>query len=230
MTITPTLFLHIAGGIVGLISGWIALFTRKGGRLHRKAGVVFGISMLIMAASGGYISLLRASWLNVLAGTFTFYLVLTAWLTVKRKQQELGRAEYALLALGLAVGIGGWLLAARMPNPGTAIAFRVFGTVALLACAGDIRMLLRGGLSGAPRLARHLWRMCIALFIATASFLVGRAGDPVLRKTGLRARLFDSIRDTHVLEIPVILVLLLTVFWLIRVRFARAYRKAPAGV
>jgi hypothetical protein len=72
--------------------------------------------------------------------------------------------------------------------------------------------------------------MCIALFIATASFLVGRSGDPVLRKTGLRARLFDSIRDTHVLEIPILLLLLLMVFWLIRVRFAKAYRKAPGGV
>jgi len=30
----------------------------------------------------------------------------------------------------------------------------------LLAAAGDIRMLVRGGVFGAKRIVRHLWRMC----------------------------------------------------------------------
>lgn len=34
------LFLHIAGGAVGLLSGAAALIARKGGRAHRIAGVV----------------------------------------------------------------------------------------------------------------------------------------------------------------------------------------------
>jgi hypothetical protein len=40
----------------------------------------------------------------------------------------------------------------------------------LLAAAGDLRMLLRGGLFGAQRIARHLWRMCFGLFIARDLF------------------------------------------------------------
>jgi hypothetical protein len=47
----------------------------------------------------------------------------------------------------------------------------VVGTVMMLAAAGDVRLLLSGPLRGAPRLARHLWRMCFALFIAAGSFL-----------------------------------------------------------
>lgn len=35
------LFLHIAGGTVGIISGAVALLSRKGGRLHRVAGTIF---------------------------------------------------------------------------------------------------------------------------------------------------------------------------------------------
>ena len=45
------------------------------------------------------------------------------------------------------------------------------GSVAVLAAAGDVRMLVRGGVFGAQRVARHLWRMCFGLFIATGSFL-----------------------------------------------------------
>ena len=43
-------------------------------------------------------------------------------------------------------------------------------TVALLAAIGDIRMMSAGGIRGSRRLARHLWRMCFGLFIASGSF------------------------------------------------------------
>ena len=50
----------------------------------------------------------------------------------------------------------------------------VFAVVALIAAASDFSMIHRGGLAGAPRIARHLWRMCLALFIAWGS----AAGQP----------------------------------------------------
>ena len=50
------LFLYIAGGTVGIISGAVALLSRKGGRLHRIAGTVFLVAMLIMATIGAVTS------------------------------------------------------------------------------------------------------------------------------------------------------------------------------
>jgi len=47
------------------------------------------------------------------------------------------------------------------------------GSVMLLAAAGDVRMLVRGGVFGPKRIARHLWRMCFGLFIAAGSFFLG---------------------------------------------------------
>ena len=47
-------------------------------------------------------------------------------------------------------------------------------TISLLAGIGDARMILEGGLRGPRRLARHLWRMCFALFVATGSFFLGQ--------------------------------------------------------
>ena len=42
--------------------------------------------------------------------------------------------------------------------------------VLALAASGDLRILRAGMRRGGPRLARHLWRMCFALFIAAGSF------------------------------------------------------------
>jgi hypothetical protein len=44
----------------------------------------------------------------------------------------------------------------------------------LLAAIGDLRAIRSGGLRGSRRLARHLWRMCFGLFIATGSFFLGQ--------------------------------------------------------
>lgn len=48
------------------------------------------------------------------------------------------------------------------------------GSVMLLACAGDVCMLVSGGVRGAKRIARHRWRMSSGLFIAAGSFSWGR--------------------------------------------------------
>lgn len=47
--------------------------------------------------------------------------------------------------------------------------------VLLLCVIGDVRVLRSGPLTGTRRLARHLWRMCYAMFTATGSFFLGQA-------------------------------------------------------
>lgn len=39
----------------------------------------------------------------------------------------------------------------------------IFGVVGLLAAAGDMRMIRAGGIQGPRRIARHLWRMSLAM-------------------------------------------------------------------
>ena len=84
MTYTPMLVVHIAGGMIAVLAGSMALVVRKGSRLHRRSGDVFAISMLFMAAAGAYIALRKSQSFNVFAGTLTFYLVATAALVVMR--------------------------------------------------------------------------------------------------------------------------------------------------
>ena len=211
------LFLHIAGGTVGIISGAVALLSRKGGRLHRGAGTIFLASMLIMAAIGAATSpfLPVPSMPNVVAGTLTLYLVATGWVAVKREDGRIGRFEQG--GLGVALGIvaaGATFILMAMNSPTGRIgktppqAFYVFALVGAIAAAGDLKMILRGGISGSARIARHLWRMSVALTIASGSFFLGQQ------------RIMPAyMRGSPWLLVPVIAPLLLMVFWLIRVRF-----------
>ena len=100
------------------------------------------------------------------------------------------------------------------------------GLVMLLAAAGDVRMLLRGGVAGTTRIARHLWRMCFGLFIATGSFFLGPANRPLrfLSSVGLRQHVFRTLLRQEVLLFLAVLPLLFLVFWLVRVYFTNATR------
>jgi len=226
MTYTPMLIVHIAGGIIAVLAGSMALVVRKGSRMHRRTGDVFVIAMLFMAAGGAYIAMRKSQPFNVFAGTLTFYLVSTAALVVMRKPKQNGRLELAFMLVALVAGITALVFALREHDKGSVIGYSVFATIALLCAAGDLRMLIRGGLAGAQRLVRHLWRMGFALFVAAGSFFLGTASDPVMRRSGLRATLFTKeIRATHLPQVPVIIIVVLTIFWLIRVRFPNARRK-----
>jgi hypothetical protein len=94
----------------------------------------------------------------------------------------------------------------------------ILGSIALLSTAGDIRMLMRGGISGTPRLVRHLWRMCFGLFIASASLFLSRP------------RLFPAILNkTYVITLLGFLPLIMMIFWLFRVRYKPPASKIEAG-
>lgn len=78
-------------------------------------------------------------------------------------------------------------------------------------------MIARGGLTGAARTTRHLWRMCFAMFMATGSFFAGQA------------KLFPAaVRESGVLQVPIFLVIGLFLYWLIRVRVWPLIRKVRA--
>jgi uncharacterized membrane protein len=49
MTLLP---IHIIAGLIGLVSGAVALSTRKGAKLHRKGGMIFVYAMMIVAITG----------------------------------------------------------------------------------------------------------------------------------------------------------------------------------
>ena len=45
-----TLAIHILAGGLALVFGYVALYSRKGGTLHRRSGMLFVYAMSIMCA------------------------------------------------------------------------------------------------------------------------------------------------------------------------------------
>ena len=207
---------HVICGAIAIVSGLVALYALKGRTLHRNSGTIFACAMLVMSLSGAVMAVGRAgASVNIPAGSVTAYLVITSLATVHAPfagSRWLDRgAMLAAFVVGLASitlvfagGAGG--------NGGLTFPLLIFGIVALLAAVGDLRMIRAGGLHGALRLKRHLWRMCTALFIAAASFFLG----PV-------RRIPEPLRIPALRLIPLV-VLVTMVYWLWRLRRKRIAR------
>jgi len=215
--------IHIGGGFIGLASGAVAAFARKGGYLHRKAGTVFVVSMLVMATFAAYLAVAVPDQItNLFISAFAFYLVATAWMTVRRREGTTGLFEkialfvalclcapFAILAFQLATGLAP-LFKSAVPFEGPVlIAIYVFTSVLAIAAIGDAKVVLAGGISGAPRIARHLWRMCLGLTLATGSAFTN----------GFARLLPGPYHVPAFFFFPQFLPLGLLIFWIIRVRF-----------
>lgn len=214
----PLLILHILGGSIGLLSGTFAIAVRKGSRPHRASGNVFTIAMLTLASSGLCLAILKSQRGNIIGSIVTFYMITTAWLAGRRR--NIGRPDWAALLVGLGgaaavITLGVLTLHHPDKNAPAGMCF-FFGVVLLLAAAGDIRMLARGGIAGRQRITRHLWRMCFGLFIATGSFFLGQQ------------QVFPAfLRGSIFLTVLALLPFPIMIYWLIRVRFSKAYKVQP---
>ena len=214
MHYSPILILHICAGTLGFLSGAVAISLRKGSRRHALAGDFFVVSMLTMSSTAAYMAAMKSEGANFLGGIFTFYLVATAWWTARRTEQKTDLADWiALLCVSLVVigyltyGIEAARSATGMKGGYRPALYFVGGSVALIAAIGDIRLLRGHGISGAQRIARHLWRMCYALFVASGSIFLARA------------HLFPvALRRTGILMLISFTPLVLMIFWLVRVR------------
>lgn len=221
------LALHIGGGSVGMASGAVAMLARKGGRVHAVAGTTFLASMLTMTVVATFTAPfiadpLGARAVNTLMAVFTAYLVLTGWMTAKRRDGGFGRLETVAVVAPitlLVVSLGMVVIQATRPlahGDYAPSAFFILAAVTGLAAASDLAVIRRGVLGGRDRLARHVWRMSAALFIAMGSFFLGQ-----------QQVLPDAVRGTLLQFGPVLAVIALGTFWFVRVRFAWKRRPNP---
>ena len=212
------LILHITAGALAVVSGITALFSPKGSQLHRGAGTLFFFSMLGTAAAGTYIAYVAPMMITVLAGLFTGYLVATSWMTVKRKAGETGLFDIGAMLFALIIGAGGMFFGFEAVNSESGLVdgfsaepYFFFGGLAFAAAAGDAVFLFRRGISGAQRIARHLWRMCFALYIAAGSLFTGPGAEAFP----------ESIRGSAFLSAPELIIAAMMIFWLLRVLFTK---------
>lgn len=212
---------HVAMGVAAFAAGFVAIAARKGGTRHRRSGQVFVGTMIAMGLTAVGIAAYEGKD-DIATGAFTAYLVFTAWTALKPLPGAGRRVDIVLMVLAFAVAMAGFARAfTALERPGNQIegvpAGMMFfmSTIVLLAAIGDARMIRDGGIRGTRRLARHLWRMCYGLFIATGSFV---------------AQLVQmTFMPEWMRSVPVILVLaagplVVLLYWMWRVRLRQNLR------
>ena len=214
-----TLLVHIVAGALGLLSGYVALYATKGATLHRKAGMLFVCVMLTMAITGMLISAVEgvAPAINVPSALLVFYLVITSLSTVRPPAAAWRWLDSAAMWMACAIALGCFAFGFRAivaggREAGLAYPLFMFGLVSALASAGDRRVLRGGALRGAPRLVRHLWRMCFALFVASIAFFLGQGRVP------------EMLRHPVLLATGVLLPIVAMLYWRWRLRARPASR------
>ena len=211
--------MHIIAGLLAITAGAVALYAVKGSTLHRRSGMIFAMAMLTMTSSAVTMAaFLRPNIGNVIAGLLTFYLVSTGLLSVLRSVAQARALLTGLMLVALTVGALAFTVGSDAVRNANGMLDGIpvqpmfaFGAISILAALLDARMLWAGSIEGKHRLARHLWRMGLAMWIATASFFLGQPKvfpEPLRHAMGVRA-------------IPVLLVLAVVLYWLGRVFLKR---------
>jgi hypothetical protein len=194
--------------------------------------------MVAMCSTAIVMAMVRGQAVNVMAGSMTAYLAITALTTVRPPSAGSRRRDVGLMLIAFVLGLATFAagIAAIASASGKLFGFPpfpffLFGVLGLSGAVGDFRTIRSGGLRGASRLSRHVWRMCMALWITTASFFSIRARV---------AAIFPAALVSPALQVlPVLLVLVAMFYWLWRVRSRRTYRgrqladqaaPLPAGV
>jgi hypothetical protein len=220
------LSIHVAAGGLAMVLGFTALFAKKGGPLHRRSGLLFVGAMLVMGFTASMLGFLKSPTdANVFAGIMTAYFVGTALTTVRPVTSWTRVINVVALTVAVVLAVGSlWggvtMINTPGPSPG-GVPFRTIGvmsliiaTLLLLAAIGDMRIMRTGPLRGGPRLARHLWRMCFALFIAAGSFFSIRERVATL--------LPEPLTTGPMRALPIVLLFGAMFYWLWRLRGRRA--------
>lgn len=218
--------IHIAAGGLAVVLGAVALIVKKGGAVHRRSGLLFVYAMLVMGFSASLLGFLKSPTDgNVFIGLMTAYFVGTALTAVRPVSPWTRMIDGVALTVVAGLALGTLVSGVKaFNNPGLSpggVPFRTIGvmsfvlaTVMTLAAAGDVRILRSGPPRGGRRLARHLWRMCFALFMAAGSFF------------SIRERVAKILPEPFTTgpmrALPILLLFGAMFYWLWRVRGRRA--------
>jgi hypothetical protein len=160
------LTIHIIAGSFLLLFGICALCFSKGQSKHRVAGNLFFVSLLAMVLSVP--NLLEDPVMAILSA----YYGTTAWAIVLRKEKSTGIFEIvAMITIAIiSIILFNVVLTSTSLTPTFTFILSAFAIVTALSALLDLKMIIRGGLSGKHRIARHAWRTCFALLGAVMSF------------------------------------------------------------
>lgn len=209
--------IHILLGTVGLVSGFVAVASKKGCTIHRIGGLGFLIFMGASVGLGCYEAFIKPERITVIGGLFSVYLMITGWLSVKKRSDLVRLMERLSMLVALTIALSAFYFAYQALNSPEGLldgfAFQpyvFFGVMAAIALVSDIRWSTRAIVEIWHRLTRHLSRMCVAMLIVEASVFLGQSD------------VFPTaLQRTEILLAPLALVGAVMIYWLVKLRLRK---------
>lgn len=191
---SANLLVHALAGALALLTVFIPVIAKKGGSVHRKVGWVFTVSMAVVSVTG---ALLTLSWLIAplavkplgpeaspemlarharslrLAAPFFGLLTLMTGYAVWGGIASLRRSDKRWLSATFSasitvVGLIVLLIGLRVDQ----LVFTIFGAIAAVSAANDLRMIRKARPTGRERVIRHLQAMLGGATAAATAFTV----------------------------------------------------------
>lgn len=178
-TVKTLIYIHAFFGGLGLITGMISIFVKKGGFNHKKAGKIFSYSMIISSLISLVVARMpkHENLFLFLIGIFTIYLVLAGnrALTLKSKAKtqadlvdKLISGTMLLASIGMLVlGIIG-----RVQHIDNSILYLFFGGFGAFMTLKDFQTFKTFTKKKNLWLKSHIGRMVGALIASVTAFLV----------------------------------------------------------
>ena len=175
--IKSSLFLHALSGAIALVSGLFAIFSKKGGKIHLKSGLIYYWAMLAVVVTGLILGTYRSNIFILTIAVFSFYMIFTGRRILGNKKEV--RAEFADWAVCfLCLAIGGYMLYLGISNffrigfVGSIPMLLVFGTLLSWMCIEDLLLLKRKNFIKGSYLIKHIGRMGGSYIATSTAFLV----------------------------------------------------------
>jgi len=165
------LVLHICAGTIALVVAPAAMVTGKGGLWHRRWGKGYVWAMVVIAATGTVMSLLRPNLFLLMVAVFSFYLVFSGYRVLHRKNPG-QRATLSDKTVTMAMLLAGAAFmtygALRLRSSSFGIVPIVFGAIGLYLAGHEIVRFRHP-----PAEARWWWfshmRNMLAAYITTVT-------------------------------------------------------------
>lgn len=176
------LYFHIGCGSLALLSGIIALITKKGHSLHIQSGKIFYWAMIAVASSSFLLAIIKFNAFLLAIGVFTLYMILRGRryiyyhrLTENYAYKMIDNLPVYIALITSIFMIGFPIYQIAKNGESTVFVLGVFGLILLLNVRNDFKMILAHPMvkpGNQDWILKHIGMMTGAYIASTTAFLV----------------------------------------------------------
>ena len=163
--ISISLIIHIAAGMLALLAGTIAIFSKKGRKNHRFSGKIYFWSMVAVTITAFILSLFKEIPFLLMIAIFSFYMTYTGFISIKRNDLRPRIFDWFLLFMGL-ITVGFMIFSLNIVLLVFGLIFGTFVMTDLLRYLNILKKL------NSYRLILHISRMMGAYIATSTAFFV----------------------------------------------------------